>query len=833
LGRRLGPYLIEEKLAEGGMSTVYTAVRTDLAYQQRVAVKIFGFSPDRSDLFSRFQSERQILASLSHPAIARLLDGGTTEEGLPYLVMELIEGVPVDQYCERRHLTTGERVDLFLKICAAVAYAHRNLVVHRDLKPSNILVDGEGNPKLLDFGIAKLLAGAPLPLASSATRTGERLMTPPYASPEQVTGGAVTTATDVYSLGVLLYVLLAGRLPYRVTAERPGDLERAIVEQVPEAPSQAAPRRLRRALAGDLDNIVLTALRKEAPRRYAAVDLLAEDLRRYRQGLPVAAHPATFGYRLRKLVGRHPLAAGAWSAAFLVILGLAVTMTWQSVRLRRERDRAVQVTGFLEEIFRSSDVEEVPPAKDVTARELLDRGRAKILTELADQPETQATLALAIGKAYRSLGLYDSAEPLLQRSLALRRQRLGEVHGEVAESLDALADLYARHDQVAKAEDAARRALAIHQALGDERGTAESLNSLALALEEKRDLAAAEPLFWKALRIRQKYFGRADKESVAVLNNLATLRRLKGDLPGAESLYREALSRARMAFGPGHPEVAILHDNLGVLLTYRGDLAGAEAAYREALAVARRAYGGEHPSIALTLDNLASVLVDRGRDRWPEAESMYRQALAVQRKLLGNEDHKVSITLNNLADLLEMKGDRKAARPLYEESLRIVRKVFGEEHPRVADELSKLASLLADQGDLESAEPLALEALAIRRKLLGEAHPSYAASLVVVGSLRLAQGSPGAAEPLLRQAVAVYQKALPEHHQETAAARSLLGSCLAARGRPAEAGPLLLSGYQDLRGKLGPDHPRTLAALRRLDAFREPARIAEHPLPAR
>ncbi|HEY4575121.1 MAG TPA: serine/threonine-protein kinase, partial [Thermoanaerobaculia bacterium] len=240
LGRRLGPYLIEEKLAEGGMSTVYTAVRTDLAYQQRVAVKIFGFSPDRSDLFNRFQSERQILASLSHPAIARLLDGGTTEEGLPYLVMELIEGVPVDQYCEQHHLTAGERIDLFLKICAAVAYAHRNLVVHRDLKPSNILVDGEGNPKLLDFGIAKLLAGAPLPLASSATRTGERLMTPPYASPEQVTGGAVTTATDVYSLGVLFYVLLAGRLPYRVAAERPGDLERAIVEQVPEAPSQAA-----------------------------------------------------------------------------------------------------------------------------------------------------------------------------------------------------------------------------------------------------------------------------------------------------------------------------------------------------------------------------------------------------------------------------------------------------------------------------------------------------------------------------------------------------------------------------------------------------------------
>ncbi|HEX3552494.1 MAG TPA: serine/threonine-protein kinase [Thermoanaerobaculia bacterium] len=828
LGRQLGPYRIERKLGEGGMSTVYVAVRTDLAYQQQVAIKIFGFSPDRADLLLRFQSERQILASLRHPAIARLLDGGATEEGLPYLVMELIEGVPVDQFCEEHGLATGERIDLFLRICEAVAYAHRNLVVHRDLKPANILVDAEGAPKLLDFGIAKLLAGAPWPLGPQETQTGQRLMTPQYASPEQVTGGPITTATDVYALGVLLYVLLTGRLPYRA-AERPGELERVIAERPPEPPSQVAPPPLRRALKGDLDNIVLTALRKEAQQRYPAVDSLAEDLRRHRQGLPVSALPATLGYRLRKFVGRYPLAVAAWSAAFLLILGLAISMTFQSVRLRRERDRAVQVTGFLEDVFKSSDAEQAR-GREVTARELLDRGGTKVLAELKGQPETEAALALTIGKAYRSLGLYDSAAPLLERSLALRRQRLGETHPDVAECLDNLADLYLRRDEISRAEQAARRALAIRRERGGESDPAilESLNGLGMVLLTKADFTGAEPLFREALKIDRKHFGRAHKESVPILANLAVLEKQKGDLAAAEGLYREALTIARSQYGPAHPWTSILLGNLAVLLTRRGDLAAAEATYREALAVAHRAYGAEHPSIALQLNNLASVLVDR--DRWAEAESLYRQALAMQRKFLGNDRVHVSVTLNNLADLLAMKGDRKAARPLYEESLRIVRKLYGDEHPRVADQLANLAAFLVGERDYRAAEPLAQEALAIRRKVFGETHASYAASLVTLGDLRLAEGSPAAAEPLLRQGLAILRQRLPANHQDTAAAESQLGSCLAALGRSAEAEPLLVSGYQTLKSTLGPAHPRTAVAMRRLNDFHESTGKAGRPI---
>ncbi len=820
LGRQLGPYRIEEKLGQGGMSTVYLGLRTDLTYQQRVAIKVFGFSPDRADLLSRFQAERQILASLQHPAIARLFDGGTTEEGLPYLVMELIDGVPVDRYCQERRLPPSERIDLFLKICAAVAYAHRNLVVHRDLKPANILVDAEGDPKLLDFGIAKLLAGAAMPLPAEATQTGHRLMTPLYASPEQVAGGPITTATDVYALGVLLYVLLTGRLPYRVDAERPGALEQAIAERPPEPPSQAAPPRLRRVLAGDLDNILLTALRKSANERYPSVDLLAEDLRRHRQGLPVAARPATLGYRLRKFVGRHRLATGVGSATILLIAGLAVTMTFQSVRLRRERDKAVQVTRFLEEIFRSSDAEE-GRGKDLTARELLDQGGEKILEELKGQPETQATLALTIGRAYRSLGLYERAAIFLERSLALRRQRLGEKNLEVAECLDSLSDLYLRRNELSRAEAAARQALAIRQALGGESdpAIAESFNNLGLVLLVRADFDAAQPLFREALRINRKHAGPEAAGNIQLLANLAVVRRGKGDLAGAADLYREAILLDGRHHHAAHPDSSRLQSNLGVVLVRQGDLAGAEAAFREALAVAHRVYGEEHPSIALQLNNLASVLVDRGD--LATAETLYRQALAMQRKLLGSEHEHVAATLNNLADLLAQKGDPAAARQLYEESLRIVRKLFGEEHPRVADELANLAKLFAAQGDTRAAEPLAREALAIRRKVLGESHPSYGASLVSLGAIRLAQGAPAEAEPLLRQGLAILHRMLPADHPETAAAESQLGSCLAARGRPAEAEPLLLAGYRTLDRKLGAAHPQTTAALHRLVAYYE------------
>ena len=834
VGRRLGPWRVERKLGEGGMATVYLGVRDDGEFRQQAAIKVFGYGADRSDLIERFRSERQILASLDHPNIARLLDGGTTEDGLPYLVMEYIEGVPIDRYCDEQGLGIEARVDLFRQVCAAVQSAHQSLVVHRDLKPSNILVSAEGRPHLLDFGIAKLLEGSTL-ASGSATMTGQRLMTPHYASPEQVEGRPITTASDVYALGVLLYVLLTGRLPYRLDPNRMGAVEKAVLEQQPEKPSTAAgrdlpsqgadlDRRLARRLSGDLDNIVLMALRKEPQRRYASVELLSEDLRRYREGMPVRARPSTLGYRASKFVSRHRLGVGLAAGFFLLILGLAVVSTVQAVRLarqrdeiRRERDKAVEVASLLEEVFAVSDPGKAR-GETVTARELLDQGAARVQTELKGQPEVQAALAATIGEAYRGLGLHDRAQPLLEKSLELRRRVFGEEHPEVAESQEALGVLAQILGDLDRAEALHRQALATRRKLlgPDDPAVAMTLNSLASDLHAKAKYDEAEPLYREALAINRR--NKDDEEVATNLGNLGFLEKQRGRHAEAEALYREALAIMRRVFGPAHPSIATQLNNLAVLQAERGDLDGAEKSYREALAVSHRLYGEEHPEIALQLNNLAALASLQGDNK--EAEALLRRSLAMRRKLLGPEHEQVGMALNNLARVLDEQGDPAAAQPLYEEALRISRKVYGDEHPRVATILANLAGIVSARGDPAAAEPIARQALAIRRKTLGEEHADVGASLVGVGTLRLAQGNPVEAEPLIRQGVEILRATQPAGHWRIADAESQLGACLAALDRPDEAGPLLTSGYEALEGSRGPSHPKTLAACKRLNAFR-------------
>jgi serine/threonine-protein kinase len=854
-GRLVGVYRVESKLGEGGMSTVYLAVRADDAYHKKVALKVLGYGAERTDLSARFRAERQILASLDHPGIARLLDGGTTEDGRPYLVMEYIEGLPLDRYCDEHRLGLEARIDLVLQVCAAVQYAHQNLVVHRDIKPSNILVAADGVPRLLDFGIAKLLEGAELPGTLDPTLTGQRLMTPQYASPEQVQGGAITTATDVYSLGVLLYVLLTGRLPYRVPGSGADALQRAVVEQDPDRPSTAVaratreegprpservagetptqdalsaarglrPPQHRRKLRGDLDNIVLTALRKEPERRYASVGHLSEDLRRYREQLPVAARPATLGYRVRKFVGRHKVGVGAAATALAVILGLAATMTVQAIRLARqrdeiraERDKALEVRGFLEEVFAGSDPAEAR-GETVTARELLDKGASRVMAKLEGQPETQAALALAIGKVYLGLGLNDQATPLLQRSLAQRQRLHGDSHPDVADSLLALSVLDQNRGDLAQAEARQRRALAIQRRhLGDgDRRVGDTLTDLSVTLLARARYPEAETVVREALAIHRGSSG--GQEAVAYdLNNLASVLRRSGRLAEAEATYRDALAAARAVFGPAHPQLARTINNLGVVLRDRGDLAGAEPLMREALAMSRRLYGEQHPDVALQLSNLASLRGARGDDA--EWMSMARQSLEMRRKLFGPDHEQVAMSLNNLGEATEQRGDLPGARSLYEEALRIQRKALGPEHPRCAVALTHLADLSLAERDFARAESLAREGLEIRRKALGVEHADFGTSLVTLGSIRLAR-DPGEAEDLLRRGLTTLTKALPPGHWRIADAQSRLGACLAARGRPSEAEPLIVGGYESLR-RGGPGR-RAVAARERLIEFYE------------
>jgi serine/threonine-protein kinase len=818
VGRRIGPYQVERKLGEGGMATVYFATRADGEFEQQVAIKVIAYGADRAGLLERFRGERQILAALDHPNIARLLDGGTTEDGLPYLVMEYVDGIPIDRYCDEHRLGVDARIDLFRQACAAVQYAHQNLIVHRDVKPSNILVSADGRPHLLDFGIAKILAGSAFP--SSATLTGQRLMTPEYASPEQVEGGPITTASDVYSLGVLLYLLLTGRLPYRLGSGRMGAIEQAILTQEPEPPGTAV------HLGGDLDNVLLKALRKEPRQRYASVELFSEDLRRYREGMPVRARPATLGYRMAKFIGRHPWGVGLAAGTFLLVLTLAVVMSVQAARLarqrdevRRERDKAIEVTRLLEDVFSVADPGEAR-GETVTARELLDQGAARVQTELRNQPEVQAALAATIGKAYRSLGLNERARGLLEQSLALRRRIHGAEHPEVAESLEALGVLAQARGELDQAEALHRQALAMRRKLlgPDDPATAESLNSLGAALLLKAQYAEAEPLFRESLALNRRRFGNDHEEVATNLGNLGLLAKQRGRYAEAEALDREALAILRRVFGPVHPMVASQLSNLAAVQAEHGNLAGAEATAREALAVSGRVYGEEHPEIALQLNNLAAMLTAQGKNA--EAEALLRRSLAMRRKLLGPEHEQIAMGLHNLARVLEDQGELAAARPLYEESLRITRKVFGAEHPRVATTLANLATLSIAQGDLAEAESFARQALAIRRKVLGAAHPDVGASLVLLGSVQHARVGPAAAEPLLREGLAVLRAALPAGHPRLGEAESQLGACLAASGRPDEAGPLLASGYETLVRSRGPSHPRTVAACERLRAFR-------------
>jgi serine/threonine-protein kinase len=826
VGRRVGQYRAEAKLGEGGMSTVYLAVRADDAYQQKVALKVLGYGADRSDLSARFRAERQILASLEHPGIARLLDGGTTDDGRPYLVMEHIEGMPIDRYCEAHGLGLDARIDLFREVCAAVQYAHQNLVVHRDIKPSNILVDARGVPCLLDFGIAKLLEGAEVPGGVEATVTGQRLMTPQYASPEQMEGGAITTATDVYSLGVLLYVLLTGHLPYRVPTSGSDALRRAVVEQDPERPSTDAGRSAQlRRLRGDLDNIVLMALRKEPDRRYASVALLSEDLRRYRQGLPVTAQPDTFGYRVRKFVGRHRAAVGAAALGLAMVLGLAATMTVQAVRLTRqrdeiraERDKAVKLTRLLEQVFAGSDPTEAR-GETLTAREILDKGAARAMEGLEDQPETEAALALVMGRAYQRLGLRERAQPLLQRSLALRRGLSPRSDPGVAESLLAVAALDQDRGEFAAAEAGQRQALDIlrrRSGEGDPR-VADALNDLSATLIARAKYPEAESVLREALTIHRKAHGDAHESVAGDLSNLGSVLRKMGKLPEAVASHREALAIGRGVFGPVHPKLARQVNNLAVALKDEGRLAEAESLAREALGLTRKLYGAEHPDIALQLSNLASILQARGA--YEEAVATARQGLAMRRALFGPDHEQVAMSVGNLGDLLEEMGDLEAALPLYEEALRIQRKALGSEHPRCAVALTHLADLALARGALGRAESLAREGLEIRRKALGEDHADFGTSLLTLGSIRQAVQPGQEAEDLLRRGLAVLTKALPPAHWRVAEAQSRLGGCLSARRKPVEAEPLLVDGYEGLLRGRGAQSAKTGAALERLVSF--------------
>jgi serine/threonine-protein kinase len=783
--RRIGPYRLISELGRGGMGTVWLAARADEHFEKRVALKVVRGS-DSQEVFRFFRRERQILAGLEHPNIARLLDGGTTEEGLPYFVMEHVEGVPIDRYCDEHKLSVSDRLRLFEGVCSAVQHAHRSLVVHRDLKPGNILVTEEGVPKLLDFGIAKLLDPGVAGGVSAETIVA---LTPDYASPEQVRGRAITTATDVYSLGVILYELLTGQRPYRVKSNEHVEVLKAVCESDPARPSTAVgrtgerlkpdgtkviitpeetgrlrhdtPQRLRRRLKGDLDAIVLTALQKDPIQRYASVEALARDIRRYLRGQPILARKTSTVHRLRKLAGRHKLGVAAGAAILGLLVALAVTSTVQAARIRKERDRATEETAkvtamnvFLQDALGAADPWE-KGSRNISLLDALRQAQGKAEGTFQSQPLIRAAVLQTIGTTFANLAEFQEGEKALRTALVLRTAAAGPRSAEVAESQAGLSNLYKRWHRFEQAISAGQESLAITRALYGPRSlqTAAALDVLGTAYQVKGDLQALKPVANEMLTVVRAPTPAAQssvspppepaKLEVQALGLLAAVALLEEDFVRMEAIDRERLGKVRARLPELQGELADAVNDLAVAQLMNGDLKAAEDNFIEALRLDIAAFGEEHPETLSARENLGNVYF-RSK-RYDDTLKTLDIVLAARRKALGADAEPVGRTLANIGTVSKEAGKLDAAERAYHDALAVLVPKLGELNLDVAAVRMSLGDVLRRRGQLEAAEPLMRSALDVRVKLLGETHAATQRTLKALADLAIARGKPAEA----------------------------------------------------------------------------------------
>jgi tetratricopeptide (TPR) repeat protein/tRNA A-37 threonylcarbamoyl transferase component Bud32 len=795
-GEHIGAYQVLRLIAEGGMGKVYLAARADDVYQKLVAIKLVRTDFAKSDIAAmRFRSERQILATLDHPNIARLLDGGVTTKGVPYLVMEFVDGIPITEYCSTHHLSAEERLRLFSTVCTAVEYAHKNLVVHRDIKPANILVTAEGEPKLLDFGIAKLVD--PDLAEQARTRTVDRMMTPEYASPEQIRGDSITTSTDVYALGVLLYELLAGRRPFQLETRSPFEVAREICEVEPTAPSVACKANpllavpdAQHVLAGELDNIVLMAMRKEPARRYVSVGAFAGDVQAYLSGYPVHARTDTWSYRSGKFVRRHRTAVALAGLMVLSLIGFSIGMGLLAKRANRERTTARREAQLLASIFQAATPDQAR-GHEITARELLDQGAARVERELAGEPEMQATMLDNIGESYLRLGAYDRGQEILQRAYDLRKRAGHNLDFASTEtSLATALRLQGKYDQ---AEPLFRDGLKIRQAkLGsNDQLVADSLSGLGECLYLEDHFSEAEPVLRQALDVNRKL---NPSSGVDTRNYLALVLERSGNYPEAVQLLREALDVSQRHNDTDSPDYANTMHNLAGALMDAGDLSEAEDMERQDLALRRKILGNDHPDLGYPLNNLGWLLLEKGE---PEAaRPALEENLRILRKQLGDQHPRVAVGLNNWGHMLEEEGDYAGAEKSYQQAIAILEKASGPKSWAVAKVLFNEGNLELDRGDDAAAEKYGRQSLEMHRALGGEEAPEVASDLVLVAEARRFQNDPSGAEPLLRQALAIREKKFPRAHPQLIAAQVRLGEVLVEEGKAQQAEPILQEAMQ-------------------------------------
>ncbi len=747
----IGPYRLLQKIGEGGMGEVWIAEQNKPIHR-RVALKLIKAGMDTRQVIARFESERQALAMMDHPAIAKVFDAGETSDGRPYFVMEYVQGVPITIYCDQNRLTTKERLELFRHVCEGVQHAHQKAIIHRDLKPSNILVaiqDGVAVPKIIDFGVAKATAQS-LTERTLYTELGMLIGTPEYMSPEQaeMSGLNVDTRTDIYSLGAILYELLVGALPFDPKELRRAgfdEIRRKIREDDPPKPStklstmgdasvaraqsrRTEPPALIRQIRGDLDWITMKALEKDRTRRYGSPSELAADIERYLHNQPVLACPPSTLYKAGKFIRRHRFGVGVASAAVILLVAFSVTTAVQARRIARERDRANQeaeasrrVSDFLTGLFKVSNPSEAR-GNSVTAREILDKGADKIARELQDQPVVQGKLMSTMGTVYDSLGLYAPAQALLEKALETRTKALGPDHPDVAGALGQLGTVMWHRGDLAKAKDFMEHALAINEKLfgPDSIEVAASLHNLGNLDWSWGKYDEARSLLQRCLSIREKILGPEDADVAATLNSLGAIAYREGDFKKAGEIWERTLAIREKTLGPDHPYLAQTLNNLAIVYTYSGEPKRAVPLLERVVRIQEKVLGPKHTDLASGLMNLGDALSKSGREI--EAKPCFDRAVAIM-EAASPDNPELARFLDRQAAVLLKEKDLTGAERIYERSLALRQKTLGPKSPDVAESLSGLAQCAFQSGRLSEAESLYERALALVRKPDGSYYP--------------------------------------------------------------------------------------------------------------
>jgi len=777
----IGPYRILQTLGEGGMGVVYEAEQT-APVRRRVALKVVRAGYDSRQIVARFEAERQALAVMDHPNIARVYEAGTTEEGLPYFAMELVKGTPITEYCDTQKLSTEERLRLFVPVCRAVQHAHHKGVIHRDLKPSNVLVtivDRQPVPKVIDFGIAKAM-GQDLTDKTLVTELGQLIGTPEYMSPEQaeMTGLDIDTRTDIYSLGVMLYELLVGARPLDLRHVAIVALWKAIREQMPPTPSsrlatlpgetQAAialyrhtdASDLRKTLQGDLDWVAMKCLEKDRTRRYETANGLAVDLERFLRHEPVVARPPSAGYRLRKFVRRHRAGVAAALVALVAVSAGSAAAVVGMVSARRSEESAKrseeraeteasvakETSDFLVSLFEVSSPAEAR-GDSISARELLDRGAERIRTELEEQPLTQARLMFIIGTVYHSLGLYAEAESLVEAAIHLQKEELGP-------SWD----------------------------------LAESLSELGVLFREQGRYEESEATHLRSLAMREQLFGPDDVDVANVLNDLGVLYQDQGRYDDAIDVLKRAISLREQGLAPGDTLTAMSMNNLASIYYSQGRYEDAEPLFQQALGAYRDAGGSDHPYTLRGMSNLATLYSSMGD--YERADSMLHRVLEARIRVLGPAHPEVGLTYVNLGNLYRFQEKYDEAEPLLRRAREILEPALGPDHTYVGSSVYGLSVTKAGQREYEEAAKLALEALSIWRDGLGPEHPNVALALQNLADIDVRLDKPAEAERLYREALAINEGAFGTEHANVAQTLEKLVELLRVKGATVEADSL-------------------------------------------